>query len=229
MTDIARRCMSEAFGTAALILIGPGAVMVDSLTNGGIGILGIAVAFAAVVTAVVASTGHISGAHINPAVTIGLWWAGRHPRAEVVPYVVAQVIGAIVGAGMLKAALGDVARIGGTFPSLTVDRALGVEVVLSLLLVLVILGATGKRSAPGNAPLAIGITVGFCALVGGPLTGASMNPARSFGPALLASDWTAHWVYWIGPLVGSGLAVALYSVLEPVVPEAEALPLRAEM
>lgn len=213
MTTLGQRCVTELVGTAGLVLIGPGAVMVDSLTGGGIGILGIAIAFAAVVTAVVASTGHISGAHINPAVTVGMWVARRHPRAEVVPYVISQCAGATLAAGMLRWGLGDVARIGGTFPSLPVDRALGVEVVLSLLLVLVILGVTDHRATPGNAPLAIGLTVGLCALVGGPVTGASMNPARSFGPALVAGDWTAHWIYWLGPLAGSGLAVALYHLI----------------
>lgn len=224
MTELTRRCATELVGTAALVLIGPGAVMVDSLTGGGIGILGIAVAFAAVVTAVVASTGHISGAHINPAVTIGLWLARRHPPAEVLPYVMAQFTGAVAAAGMLRAGLGEVARIGGTFPTLSIERAFGVEAVLSLLLVLVILGVTSDRAAPGTAPLAIGITVGFCALVGGPLTGASMNPARSFGPAVFAGDWTAHWVYWIGPLVGSGLAVLLYRVMECATQLAPAFP-----
>jgi MIP family channel proteins len=192
-----RRLVAEAIGTFFLVLIGPGAVMVSAGT-------GIALAFAFVVTAMVYVFGDISGAHINPAVTIGLWSARRFPGRDVIPYIAAQCVGAIAASAVLRATIGPVGNLGATLPAVPIPAAFAIEWLLSFGLMLVIL-------APRSTPLAIGLTVGFCALTGGPLTGASMNPARSVGPALVAGLWRAHWIYWIAPITAMIAAGRLFA------------------
>jgi len=206
--------MAEVVGTFFLVLIGPGAAMVNAWTGGGLGVTGIAIAFAFVVIAMVYALGHVSGAHINPAVTIGFWSARRFPTREVVPYVVAQCAGAVAGALVLRAILGPVGHMGATLPAIAISATFVVEWLLSFVLMLVIMAvATDDRVAPGFAAIAVGLTVGFCALTGGPLTGASMNPARSFGPALVGGLWRAHWVYWLAPITAMVVAARLYEWL----------------
>jgi aquaporin Z len=193
-----RRYVAEAVGTFALVAIGPGAVMVAAKT-GAFGVPGVALAFRLVVTIVVASTGHLGGAHINPAVTIGFWSVGRFPGRDVVPYVVAQCIGAITASAALAWVLGPVGNLGATTPALSIGRSFAVEAGYSALLGFVILSvATDRRTPPSVAPFAIGATVFAGALVTGPLTGGSFNPARSLGPAVVGGVWTAHWLYWAG-------------------------------
>ncbi len=159
---------------------------------------------------VVYSIGPISGAHINPAVTIALWSGGRFPARAVAPYVVAQCAGAAAAAFLLTAGLQISARYGATLPSVAVPVAFGVELLLSAFLMLTVIAATSLPSARLVAPLQLGITVGVCALVGGPLTGASMNPARSFGPALVGGAWEAHWLYWLAPIAAMTGVVRLW-------------------
>lgn len=212
-----RRLVAECVGTFFLVLIGPGAVMVDAYSGGAIGHAGIALAFAFVVTAMVYALGHLSGAHINPAVTIGFWSVRRFPTGEVAPYVVAQSFGAVAASGFLRAVLGPVGHLGATLPSLPVGAAFAMEWLLSFALMFVIMAvATDERAANGFAGVAVGLTVGFCALAGGPLTGASMNPARSFGPALVGGIWTAHWMYWAAPITAMVAAARLYEFLRGV-------------
>jgi aquaporin Z len=209
-----RRLMAEGIGTFFLVLIGPGAVMVNAYSGGAIGYTGVALAFAFVVTAMVYALGHLSGAHINPAVTIGFWSVRRFPAREVGPYVLAQVLGAVAACAFLRAVLGPVGHVGATLPSLPVGAAFAVEWLLSFALMFVIMAvATDERAASGFAGVAVGLTVGFCALTGGPLTGASMNPARSFGPALIGGTWTAHWIYWIAPVTAMITAARVYDFL----------------
>lgn len=209
-----RRLVAECVGTFFLVLIGPGAVMVDAYSNGAIGHTGVALAFAFVVTAMVYALGHLSGAHINPAVTIGFWSVRRFASREVGPYVLAQVLGAAAASSFLRAVLGPVGDTGATLPSLPVGAAFAVEWLLSFALMFVIMAvATDERAANGFAGIAVGLTVGFCALTGGPLTGASMDPARSFGPALVSGTWTAHWIYWVAPITAMVTAARLYEVL----------------
>jgi MIP family channel proteins len=182
----ARRVAAEAIGTFFLVLIGPGSAMVNAWSGGSLGPTGVALAFAFVVIAMIYALGHLSGAHINPAVTLAFWSVRRFPAAEVIPYVAAQCAGAVAASLALRAALGPVGHMGATLPGIPVAAAFGVEWLLSFALMFVIMAvATDARVADGFAPLAVGLTVGFCALMGGPLTGASMNPARSFGPALV--------------------------------------------
>lgn len=213
-----RRAIAEALGTFFLVLIGPGAVMVDAFTHGALGPTGVALAFAFVVIAMVFALGHLSGAHINPAVTIAFWSAGRFPGREVLPYVVAQCAGAAAAAGVLRFVMGPIGNLGATIPAVGLAQALLVEWLFSFALMFVIMAvATDDRVADGFAALAVGLTVGFCALLG-PLTGASMNPARSFGPALVGGIWDAHWIYWLAPMTGMVAAARLYDVLRPAGP-----------
>lgn len=209
-----RRAIAEGIGTFFLVLIGPGAVMVNAYTDGVIGHAGIALAFAFVVLAMIYTIGHLSGAHINPAVTIAFWSAGRFPGREVLPYMAAQSIGAVLASMVLRWVLGPVGALGATIPSIPVGRAFAVEFLLSFALMFVIMAvATDERVADGFAGLAVGLTVGFDAMMGGPLTGASMNPARSLGPAVAGGIWGAHWIYWVAPITAMIAAARTYEFL----------------
>ena len=209
-----RRLTAEAIGTFFLVLVGPGAVMVNAWSHGAVGHVGVSLAFAFVVIAMVFALGHLSGAHINPAVTVAFWSVGRFPSRDVLPYVIAQCIGAIAASVVLRAVMGPVGQMGATLPSVAVARAFGIEWLLSFVLMFVVMAvATDDRVADGFAPLAVGLTVGFCALVGGPLTGASMNPARSLGPAFVGGLWASHWLYWVAPLTGMVVAARVYDRL----------------
>jgi MIP family channel proteins len=208
-----RRALAEAVGTFFLVLIGTGAVMVDAYTGGALGTTGIALAFGFVVLAMIATLGHLSGAHINPAVTIAFWSVRRFPGRDVPLYIVAQCFGALAASAILRFVLGPIGGLGATLPHIGVGRAFVVEWVFSFGLMLVIAAvATDSRVADGLAAIAVGLTVGFCALLG-PLTGSSMNPARSFGPALVGGLWDGHWVYWVAPISGMMVAVRLYDFL----------------
>ncbi|MET0399587.1 MAG: MIP/aquaporin family protein [Longimicrobiaceae bacterium] len=214
-TDV-RRAVAEALGTFFLVLIGPGAAMVDAYTEGTVGHAGVALAFAFVVVAMIYALGHISGAHINPAVTIAFWSVRRFPGRHVLPYVLAQCAGAVAASYTLGAVLGPVGSYGATLPAVGVGRSFVVEWLLSFVLMLVVMAvATDERVATGFAGIAVGLTVGFCAMMGGPLTGASMNPARSLGPAVAGGIWAAHWIYWVAPLTGMLAAARAYEFLRP--------------
>lgn len=214
-----RRAGAEALGTFFLVLIGPGAVMVNAYSGGVISHAGIALAFAFVVIAMIYALGHLSGAHINPAVTLAFWSVGRFPSAEVGSYIAAQCAGATAASLLSRWALGNVGSVGATLPSISIPAAFGVEWLLSFVLMFVIMAvATDKRVADGFAPIAVGLTVGFCAMVGGPLTGASMNPARSLGPAMAANLWDSHWLYWVAPISAMIAAAWLYDYLRHAEP-----------
>lgn len=223
MRDLWRRAAAEAVGAFFLVLIGPGAAMVNAVIGGGIGVTGIALAFAFVIIAMVYALGHLSGAHLNPAVTVGFWSTRRFPGRDVAPYIAAQCAGAIAAAAVLRAVLGPVGHLGATLPAVTpyisVGAAFLIEWLLSFALMFVIMAvATDDRVTPGFAPIAVGLTVGFCALTGGPLTGASMNPARSLGPALIGGEWRAHWVYWVAPMTAMVVAARAYDALRSAAP-----------
>lgn len=209
-----RRAGAEALGTFFLVLIGPGAAMVDAYSAGQLGTVGIGLAFAFVVTAMIYALGHLSGAHINPAVTLGFWSVGRFPSGEVVPYIVAQCSGGVAASLVLRATLGPVGNLGATLPRISVPSAFVIEWLLSFALMFVIMAvATDDRVAGGFAAIAVGLTVGFCALMGGPITGASMNPARSLGPAVVGGLWQGHWLYWVAPVSGMMAAGWTYDFL----------------
>lgn len=212
--DLIRRSVAEALGTFFLVLIGPGAVMVNAFSGGAVTHVGVALAFAFVVLAMIYGLGHLSGAHINPAVTLAFWSVRRFPSADVIPYISAQCAGSTAASLLSRAALGKAGSLGATLPALSTTAAFGVEWLLSFVLMFVIMAvATDRRVADGFAAIAVGLTVGFCAMVGGPLTGASMNPARSLGPALAGGFWRAHWLYWLAPITGMIAAAWSYDQL----------------
>ena len=214
-SSIGRRCLAEALGTFILVVLGPGAIMVAERTH-AYGHTGVAIAFGLAVTLVIAAVGHISGAHINPAVTIGLWSVRRFRASDVAPYVLAQCAGAVAASLVSGWAIGAIANYGATLPSLTLGRAFTVELGYSALLGLVIIALSSDDRAPSQlaSPL-IGATVFAGALVTGPLTGGSFNPARSLGPAVWSGQWTAHWLYWIAPIAGMVASMRLYEFLRP--------------
>ena len=208
-----RRYAAESIGTFALVAIGPGAAMVAAKT-GAFGHAGVALAFGLVVTLVVASSGHLGGAHINPAVTLGFWSIRRFPTREVLPYILAQCVGALAAAALLTWLLGPVGNFGATVPALSITRSFVVEMGYTALLGFVIMGAAvDERAIPAVAPFAIGATVFAGALVTGPLTGGSFNPARSLGPAVVGGVWEAHWLYWLAPIAGMMLGMRAYELL----------------
>jgi MIP family channel proteins len=214
MTDW-RRYAAEAIGTFMLVAVGPGAAMVSASTH-AFGHTGIALAFGLVIAFVVAATGHLGGAHINPAVTIAFWSVRRFPGRDVAPYIVAQCFGATAASFGLLYVLGPVGSLGATVPTVSLGRAFAVEAVYSTILAFVIMGvATDERSPAGVAPFALGATVFAGALVTGPLTGGSFNPARSLGPAVAGGGWVAHWIYWVAPIAGMVAAMHLYERLRP--------------
>jgi aquaporin Z len=206
--SLEKRALAESVGTFVLVLVGAGSVVADVLSGGALGDVGVALAFGVAVAAMVFAFGRVSGAHINPAVTVGLWSVGRFPGREVPLYVSAQCAGGIAAALVLLAATGRVARAAATVPRVSVTEALATEFLLSFVLMGAIASvalreATSRRAAA----LAIGAAVGLDAYLGGPATGASMNPARSLGPAIASGVWTEHWVYWVAPIAGMTAAI----------------------
>ncbi len=219
-----RRWVAEGIGTFFLVFAGPGAAMANANSHGAVSHVGVALAFAFVIVAMICAVGHLSGAHLNPAGTIGFWASGRFPGREVLPYVASQCVGAIGAAGLLRATMGLVGDLGATLPTIALAPAFALELVMSFALMFVIMAvATDDRVAGGTAALAVGFTVGFCALTGGTLTGASMNPARSLGPALIGGLWRAHWLYWIAPVIGMVAAAKIYEMIRSATPPSKPL------
>lgn len=212
-SGVARSCVREAIGAFALVFAGCGAVMVAAETS-AFGAAGIAAAFGLVIGAMVYALGHVSGAHFNPAVTVTFALIRRSPWRQVPAYVAAQVVGALVAAGVPRFTLGNVASLGATTPSGSSAQSFVWEIVLTFFLMLVIMAVATDTQAVGEAAaLAIGATVGLGALVGGPVSGASMNPARSIGPALVSGEVGDLWMYLIAPPVGALIAGVAYTVL----------------
>jgi MIP family channel proteins len=214
-THALKALWAEAIGTFVLVFTGTGAVMVNTISHGAVTHLGISGVFGAIVAALIYGLGHISGAHFNPAVTLAFWSAGYFPGRRVLPYILAQCGGAIVASGLLLATLGKIGSLGATLPLYDNWRqAFVLEMVLTFILTIVILGSGLDRRAPiGFAGLAIGLTVAVEAAVMGPITGASMNPARSLGPALISGNLHHLWLYWVAPILGAQLAVLAYRQL----------------
>lgn len=207
--------LAEALGTFILVFGGPGAAAVDSASGGTVENIGVGLSFGLVVMAAIFTFGHISGAHINPAVSAGFRLLGRIDNARFAGYVVAQLAGAVIAGLAILAILGDDTDAAATIPHIGGwDAALVSEVILTGFLMLVILAvATDERAQGAFAAIAIGGYVALAATGWGPVAGASMNPARSFGPAVASGVWDYHWVYWVGPLAGALAAVLVYEVL----------------
>jgi MIP family channel proteins len=208
------RYAAEFIGTFALVFAGPGAVVINTYTNGGVTALGIGLSFGLVVGAMIYAIGHISGAHINPAVTLAFTVTRHFPLRDVPGYLIAQLCGATAASLLTRSLYGNVAHLGATLPNYGVLQALVLEAALTFFLMFVIMAvATDVRAVGQAAALAIGGYVGLAATFAGPIAGASMNPARSFGPALVSGTWTAWWVYWLGPIGGALLGALAYQLV----------------
>ena len=198
---------AEVIGTFALVFAGCGAIIVNDLFPGTLGHLGVSVSFGLVVMAMIYAVGNISGAHLNPAVTLSFMAAGRLDKQLVLPYIGSQLIGALAAAAVLRVLFPEHNTLGATLPSGSILQAFVMEVILSFLLMFVILNvSTGHMEKGIMAGVAVGGTVGLEALIGGPVTGASMNPARSIGPALVAGQLQHLWLYIAAPVTGMLLA-----------------------
>ncbi len=213
--DLARRALAEGLAAFALVFAGCGAIVADARYGGALGTVGVGLVFGLVIMAMVYATGHLSGAHINPAVTVAFTLTRHFPPRDAVAYVTAQVAGASAAALVLLAAWpAEPAHLGVTVPRVGAGTALLYEAVLTAILMFVIMAvATDTRAVGAAAAIAIGGAIGLDAVFGGPVTGASMNPARSFGPALVSGEWDDFWVYVLGPLAGAVLGALAYQVV----------------
>ena len=220
-----RKYVAEFFGTFWLVLGGCGsAVLAAAFPNVGIGLLGVALAFGLTVLTMAFAIGHISGCHLNPAVSFGLWAGGRFPAKDLLPYIVAQVLGGIVAGGVLFLIAGgkagfDVAAgfaangYGAHSPGgYALGSALICEVVMTMMFLLVIMGSTDKRAPQGLAPIAIGLCLTLIHLISIPVTNTSVNPARSTGVGVFVGGWAVAqlWLFWIAPIVGGVIGAAIY-------------------
>jgi len=208
-----RAALAESIGTFALVFAGAGAIVVDARTH-ALGHVGVAFAFGLVIVVMIYAVGHVSGAHFNPAVSFAFALTRHFPWSRVGVYWVAQLSGALAAAALLRASLGDRADLGATLPSVSQGNAFVWELVLTFFLMFVIMAvATDTRAVGEAAAIAIGGTVGLDALFGGPITGASMNPARSLGPALVGGNVHALWLYLVAPLAGAALGALTYQLV----------------
>jgi aquaporin NIP len=202
------RSFAEIFGTFTLVFAGTGAIVINHASNGAIGHAGIALTFGLVVLAMIYAFGDVSGAHLNPAVTLAFAAAGRMPWAEVPRYLVSQLVGAFAASGLLRVLFPADATLGATLPVGPPWQSFVLEVVLTAILMLVILSvSTGATEKGITAGIAIGAVIGLEAMFAGPISGASMNPARSLAPALVSGHAEHLWVYLAAPVLGALLAV----------------------
>ena len=210
-----RRATAEGLAAFALVFAGCGAIVADARYDGALGAVGVSFVFGLVIMAMIYATGHLSGAHINPAVTVAFTLTRHFALRDATAYIAAQLAGALAGALVLLAIWPDQpAQLGATVPTVDTGSAFTYELILTALLMFVIMAvATDTRAVGAAAAIAIGGAVGLDALFGGPVTGASMNPARSFGPALAAGQWTDFWIYIAGPLAGASLGALAYQLI----------------
>lgn len=205
-----RRWWAEWLGTFALVFAGTGAMVVNDTHNGVIGHAGVAATFGLIVMAMIYAVGDVSGAHLNPAVTIAFWRSGRYPGREVLPYIVAQLAGALAASAVMRAMFPAHPTLGATLISDGWAQSFVMEFILTAVLMFVILSvSTGAKEKGITAAIAIGGTVMLEAMFAGPVCGASMNPARSIAPALLSGRWDSQWVYLVAPTLGALSAVYL--------------------
>jgi aquaporin Z len=205
-----RKLAAEVLGTFFLVFAGTGAIVINDVSHGAVSHVGIALTFGLVVLAMIYAVGDVSGAHLNPAVTLGFLAARQFPARSVIPYIVAQILGALLASGLLRALFPpDQSSLGATLPAGSDMQSFVLEIVLTALLMFVILCvSTGGKEKGLMAGVAIGSVIAFEALFAGPISGASMNPARSLAPALVSGSLEHLWVYLTAPVIGSLLAVA---------------------
>lgn len=210
------RYIAEVVGTFALVFCGTGAIIIDGVSNGALGNIGIAITFGLIVMAMIAAVGEVSGAHFNPAVTIGFWVAKRFDSKEVLPYIIAQTIGAFMASGILRFLFPDSLTMGETLPAGPCLQTFILEVILTFFLMFVIIHvATGSKEQGIIASLAIGGTVLLEALFAGPITGASMNPIRSIAPAMVNLNFQHLWMYIVAPIIGAVLSIGAWRQIHP--------------
>ena len=199
---------AEYLGTFILVFAGTSAIVVNDMTGGIVTHLGIAIVFGLVVAAMIYSLGDISGAHINPAVTIAFWLAKRFPGRQVLPYLFCQSLGAITASITVYMIFAQHPTLGATLPAGSAAQSFTLEIILTFILMLTIINvATGAKEKGITAGLAIGGVVALSALFAGPISGASMNPARSIGPALVSGQVSELWIYILAPVIGAGIAI----------------------
>lgn len=221
MSPIIRKVIAETFGTYCLVFAGTGAIVINDI-HGSVSHVGIALTFGLIVTAMIYSVGEISGAHINPAVTIGFWIARRFEGRHVIPYIGGQLVGALLASMTLRALFWEHEGLGGTLPAGSWQQSFVLEFLLTAILMFVILQVSqGSQSTRAMAGVAIGATVGLEAMFAGPVCGASMNPARSIAPALVSLNLEHLWLYCIATTLGAVSAVGISHVLKPVSNRAE--------
>lgn len=207
---LARKLAAEAFGTFALVFAGTGAIVINHVSGGAVSHVGVALTFGLIVMAMIYAVGSVSGAHLNPAVTLAFCAAKRFPATQLLPYMGAQAAGAFAASGLLLALFGNVAGLGATLPAGDVWQSFVLEVALTLILMLVILRvSTGSREQGVTAALAVGGVVALEAMFAGPISGASMNPVRSLAPAVCSGNVQHLWAYLAAPAIGALLAVPL--------------------
>ncbi len=216
-----RRLAAEAFGTFAVVFAGTGAVVVND-TSGAVTHVGVALTFGLVVLAMIYAVGDVSGAHLNPAVTVGFFLARRFAGRQVVPYIACQCLGAAAASLTLRAMFPDHPTLGATLPAGSAGQSFVMEAVLTLILMVVVLSvSSGSKEKGVMAGVAVGAVIALEALFAGPVSGASMNPARSLAPAVVAGRLEHLWVYLTAPVLGAGLGVVVSAVLHgPVSPTA---------
>tara|TARA_B110000483_G_scaffold53063_1_gene66025 strand:+ start:265 stop:909 length:645 start_codon:yes stop_codon:yes gene_type:complete len=208
--------IAEAIGTFALVFCGTGAIIIDGVSGGAIGTVGIAITFGLIVMAMIAAVGEVSGAHFNPAVTLGFWVSKRFEGKEVLPYITAQAIGAFFASGVLRFLFPDSLTMGETLPAGPWLQTFVFEIILTFFLMFVIIHvATGSKEQGIIASIAIGAIVLLEALFAGPITGASMNPIRSIAPAIVNMNLEHLWMYIVAPILGSVLAVFSWKLIHP--------------
>jgi aquaporin NIP len=205
-----RALAAETIGTFALVFAGAGAVMVDAKTN-QLGHVGVAITFGLVIMAMIYAVGHISGAHFNGAVTFAFAVTRHFPWPKALSYWTAQLVGALIAALLLRASLGNIAHVGATLPSGSQPQSFLWELIMTAFLMFVIMAvATDTRAVGEAAAIAIGGTIALDAMFGGPISGASMNPMRSLGPALVSGDLHALWIYIVAPIIGATIGGLAY-------------------
>ena len=206
--------VAEGLGTFGLVFAGCGAIVIDTISHGQVTHVGVSLVFGLIITVMIYALGHISGTHLNPAVTLAFVLVRHFPLRKLFAYWCAQFVGALLAALCLRLLFGNVAHLGTTLPQGSSWQSFGLEVVLTFFLMLVIMSmATDTRAVGQAAALAIGGTVGLEALFAGPISGASMNPARSLAPAIISWTWTAQWVYILAPMLGAIIAAYTYRLL----------------
>jgi MIP family channel proteins len=225
---LVRSLLAEAIGTFALVFAGAGAIVVDAQTH-ALGHVGVAITFGLVIMVMIYAVGHVSGAHFNPAVSLAFALTRHFPWPRVFAYWVVQVAAALLAAALIRASLGNDAHVGATLPSGSQGQSFVWEFVLTFFLMFVIMAvATDARAVGEAAAIAIGGTVGLDAMFGGPISGASMNPARSIGPAVVSGDLHALWLYIVAPVLGAAAGALTYQLVRGEVGHAGLHPAESE-